>query len=115
QYAGGLVIAVIIHRRRRDHHFWTALAQDLSDPASRYVVVEHRHVPKLHAEILGADGRRGGSCLSAPDGRDFVRGVVLGAAIPGRHRGERDLMTTLGEQRHGSSAENFDVIGMSVN
>src|SRR4051794_31033579 len=92
QHAGGLVIAMVVHRRRGENELRPGFAQNLGYTAAGGVVIEHREVAHFDAKTARSDDGRGGAGFSPADGSDVVRATVFRSAVAGRHGRDGDVM-----------------------
>lgn len=94
---GCLVVAKVVDRRRSQDDVGIGPAEGLDDPPPRLIVIEDRKVAKLQASVIGAYevGRRLG--FEPPDGGDGLGVAVDAPAVAGRHRGDGDSATGLGQ------------------
>ena len=114
QPARRLVVAEVVDRRRGQDEVGPGPPEGLDDPPTRLVVLEDRQVAELQADVIGPDqvGRR--LRLGPPDGGDRLGVAVDAPAVAGRHRGQGDVATRLGEQGQGPGALELDVVGVGV-
>ena len=114
QQAGGLVIGMIVGRRRRDDELGLKRSDQLRRATARSIVVEHAEIAEARTMIVRTDHRRRSSGFGLADARGFFIAPFDRPAIAGRHRGDSDAMTVLREQRQRAGAQCLDVVGMGM-